>query len=44
MENSVDPDQIPRSVTSDLGLDCLLSLSVPILKVIKVDSFHAVLL
>ena len=29
MANSVDPDQIPHSVASDLGLHCLLSPICP---------------
>ena len=35
MANSVDPDQRPHSVASELGLHCLqrLYISVPILKV-----------
>ena len=36
MINSVDPDQMPQNVASDLGLHCLQSLSVPILRVIMV--------
>ena len=36
MANSVDPDQTPHSVASDLGLYFCKSLSVPILKVIIV--------
>ena len=36
MANSVDPDQMPHSVASDLGLRCLLSLSVSLLRVITV--------
>ena len=36
MANSVDPDQ-KHSVASDLGLHCLQSLSVPILRVIMVS-------
>ena len=31
MTNSVDPDQTPRSAASDLGLHCLLDLSVGLL-------------
>ena len=31
--NSVDPDQMPHSVASDLGLHCLPGLSVCILQV-----------
>ena len=34
MANSADPDQMPQNAASDLGLHCLQSLSVPILKVI----------
>ena len=33
MANSVDPDQAPRSVASDLGLHYLQDLSVQILSV-----------
>ena len=29
MANNVDPDQMPHSVASDLGLHCLLRLSCP---------------
>ena len=36
MANNVDPDQTPRSVASDLGLHCLLSLTVPKVIVITV--------
>ena len=36
MANSVYPDQMPCSVASDLGLHCLLRLSVPMLSVITV--------
>ena len=36
MANSVDPDQMLHSVPSDLGLNCLLRLSVPILRVVTV--------
>ena len=32
MANSVDPDQIPHSMTSDLGLHCLLRLVWPSIK------------
>ena len=46
MANNVDPDQMPHSSASDLGLHCLLVpvytvclyLSVPIFKVITVNS------
>ena len=34
MANNADPDQMPHSVSSDLGLHCLQMLSVPILRVI----------
>ena len=37
MANSVDPDQMPHSVASDLGLHCL-GLSVPIFRVITVGT------
>ena len=37
-ENSVDPDQMPHSVASDLGLYCFLRTSVPILTFITVIS------
>ena len=36
MANSVDPDQMPHSVASDLGLHCLPKLSLPILGVFAV--------
>ena len=38
MTNSEDPDQMPHSVASDLGLHCK-GLSVPILRVVTVMSF-----
>ena len=37
MANSVDPDQMPHSVTSDLGLHCLLK-SIPTLRVMSVHA------
>ena len=36
--NSVDPDQMPHSVSSNPGLHCLPDLSVPVLRVIMVPS------
>ena len=36
LANSVEPNQIPRSAVSDLGLHCLLSLSVRIHRVLTV--------
>ena len=37
MANSVDTDQMPHSVESDLGLHVCLGLSVPILRVNMVN-------
>ena len=36
MENSVDPDLVPHSVMSDLGLRCFSGRSVPELRLIIV--------
>ena len=36
--NNIDPDQIPHSVASDLGLHCLLKSGVQILRVHMVFS------
>ena len=36
MANSIDPDQMPHSAASDLGLHCLLGLFVQICRVIMV--------
>ena len=38
MANSVDPDQMPQNVASDLDQHCLSTPSVPILSVITVFS------
>ena len=38
----VDPDQMPHFVASDLGLHCLQSLSVPILRVITVSTLYLI--
>ena len=43
MSVSVDLDQMPHSVASDLGLHCLQSLSVPIFAVIVVYEISMVL-
>ena len=43
MANSVDPDQRPQSVASDLGLHCLQRSTVPILRVITVPSVCSLL-
>ena len=40
MANSIGPGQMPHSVASDLGLHCLQSLSVPILRVIMIISVN----
>ena len=40
MANSVDPDQMPRFVASDLGQTVCKGLSVPILRVIMVSDIR----
>ena len=40
MANSVDPDQTSHSEASDLGLQYLQRLSVPILRVIIVTDYY----
>ena len=42
MANSIDPDQMPHSVASDLGLHCLLKLSVLILSINIVTAFNKI--
>ena len=44
MENSVDPDQMPHSAATDLGLHSCKDLSVPILRVIMVVKQESLLL
>ena len=44
MANSVDPDQMPHSAASDLGLHCLQRLSVPILRVFTVSQYYYLLM